>query len=60
MHGDSIAAMEHFNGLRRDAYPHRLAQQSVRHGVVMVCDFDMIIEGALAFPGILESTEESL
>jgi hypothetical protein len=49
MRGDSIAAMEHFHGLRRDAYPHRLAQQSVRHGVVMVFDLDMIIEGDFAF-----------
>src|ERR1700741_1126884 len=49
MRGGSIAAMEHFDGVRRDAYPHRLAQQSMRHGVVMVFDFDVIIEGDLAF-----------
>lgn len=44
MRGDALAAMEDFDGARRDAHPHLLAQQLVRRGVVVLLDLDVIVE----------------
>ena len=49
MSRDPLAAMENLDGARRDPHPHRLAQERVRHGVVMPLDFDVVIEADLAF-----------
>jgi hypothetical protein len=49
MRRDPLAAMEHLDGARRDPRPHRLAQQRVRHRVVMPLDFDVVIEADPAF-----------
>ena len=44
MGGDAIAAMEDLDGARRDPRPQLLAQQRVRHRVVVLLDLDVIIE----------------
>ena len=44
MGGDAIAAMEQLDRARRDPRPQRLAQQRMRHRVVMLLDLDVIIE----------------
>ena len=44
MRGDALAAMEDFDRARRDARPHLLAQQLVRHRVVVLLDLDVIVE----------------
>src|SRR6202051_2766085 len=49
MSSDSIAAMEDLDGARADPCPHLLAQQRVRHGVIMPLDFDVVIEADPAF-----------
>src|SRR6266540_7510713 len=46
---DPLAAMEDLDGACRDPYPHRLAQQRVRHRVVMPLDLDVVIEADPAF-----------
>jgi hypothetical protein len=49
--GDALAAMEHLHRARRDANPHLLAHQLVRHGVVVLLDLDVVVEPELAlFP----------
>ena len=47
--GDALAAMEHLDRARRDARPHLLAQQRVRHRVVVLLDLDVIVEPEPAF-----------
>src|ERR1700730_19003591 len=49
MSRDSIAAMEDLDGVRRDPCPHLLAQQRVRHRVIMPLDFDVVVEADPAF-----------
>src|ERR1700692_2380907 len=49
MSRDPIAAMEDLDGARRDPCPHLLAQQRVRHRVIMPFDFDVVIEADPAF-----------
>jgi hypothetical protein len=41
--------MEDFDRARRDARPNLLAQQSVRHRVVVLVDLDVIVETDPAF-----------
>src|SRR5207237_7116879 len=45
---DAIAAMEQLDGTRGDPRPQRLAQQPMRHRVVVLLDLDVIIEAGLA------------
>src|ERR1700686_1413579 len=49
MSRDPIAAMEDLDGARRDPCPHLLAQQRVRHRVIMPLDFDVVVEADPAF-----------
>src|SRR5450631_1933134 len=49
MSRDSITAMEDLDGVRRDPCPHLLAQQRVRHRVIMPLDFDVVVEADPAF-----------
>src|SRR5271163_2464579 len=48
MDGDAIALMEKLDGPRSDPRPQRLAQQRMRHRVVVLLDLDVIIEASLA------------
>ena len=45
---DTIAVMEQLDGPRRDPRPQRLAQQRMRHRIIVLLDLDMIIEAGLA------------
>ena len=49
MRGDALAAMEHLDRARRDPRPHLLAQQRVRHRVVVLLDLDVVVEPDAAF-----------
>src|SRR3979490_1158205 len=49
MSRDPVAAMEDLDGTRRDPCRYLLAQQRVRHGVIMPLDFDVVIEADPAF-----------
>jgi len=49
MHGNALAAMEDFDCARGDARPNRLAQQVVRHRVVVLLDLDVVVEPDPAF-----------
>ena len=49
MRGDALAAMKHLDRAGRDPRPHRLAQQCVRHRVVVLLDLDVIVEAGAAF-----------
>src|SRR6266480_7063416 len=44
MHSDAIALMEKLDGPRGDPRPQRLAQQRMRHRIIMTSDLDMIVE----------------
>ena len=44
MRGNALAAVEDFDRARGDACPHLLAQQLVRHRVVVLVDLDVIVE----------------
>ena len=44
MRGDPLAAVEDFDGARCDARPNLLAQQLVRHRVIVLVDLDVVIE----------------
>lgn len=46
---NALAAVEDFDGARGDARPNRLAQQLVRHRVVVLLDLDVVIEPDPAF-----------
>src|SRR5215813_15556593 len=46
---NALAAVEDFDRMRGDARPNRLAQQLVRHRVVVLLDLDVVIEPDLAF-----------
>src|SRR6185437_6207952 len=48
MDGDAIALMEKLDGPRGDPRPQCLAQQRMRHRVVVLLDLDVIIEASLA------------
>ena len=41
MRGDALAVVEHLDRSRRDACPDLLAQQRVRHRVVVLSDLDV-------------------
>ena len=47
--GNAIAAMENLDRTRRDARPELLAQQLVRHRVVVFGDLDVVVEPDPAF-----------
>src|SRR5579859_7074929 len=49
MRGNALAAVEDFDRTRRDTRPDLLAQQLVRHRVVVLVDLDVIIEPDPAF-----------
>ena len=49
MRGDALAAVEDLDRARRDARPHLLAQQLVRHRVVVLVDLDVVVEPDPAF-----------
>src|SRR5215475_1606502 len=49
MCGNALAAMEDFDRARRDTRPDLLAQQLVRHRVVVLVDLDVIVEPDPAF-----------
>ena len=44
MRGDPLAAVEDFDRARGDARPYLLAQQLMRRRVIVLFDFDVIIE----------------
>ena len=50
--GDALAVMEHLDRARRDPRPHRLAQQRVRHRVVVLLDLDVVVEAEPGIPSI--------
>ena len=49
MRGNALAAMEHFDRAGGEARPQHLAQEPVRHRVVMLLDLDVIVEAGTAF-----------
>ena len=49
MGGDALAAMEQLDGARRDPRPHLLAEQLMRHRVVVLVDLDVVVEPEPAF-----------
>ena len=49
MRGNPLAVVEDFDRSLRDPCPDLLAQQRVRHRVVMLADLDVIIEPNPAF-----------
>ena len=49
MGGNALAAVEDFDRARGDARPNLLAQQLVRHRVVVLLDLDVIVEPDPAF-----------
>ena len=49
MRGNPLAAVEDFDRARGDARPHLLAQQLVRHRVIVLVDLDVVIEPDPAF-----------
>src|SRR5580692_12044070 len=48
MDSDAITLMEKLDGPRGDPRPQRLAQQRMRHRVVVLLNLDVIIEASLA------------
>ena len=49
MRGNALAAVEDLDRARRDARPDLLAQQLVRHRVVVLLDLDVVVEPDPAF-----------
>jgi hypothetical protein len=49
MRSNALAAVEDFDRARRDARPNLLAQQLVRHRVLMLVDLDVVVEPGPAF-----------
>lgn len=45
MSGHAMAAQEHVHGGGREACPHTMADEGVRHAVVVVIDVDVVVEG---------------
>ena len=48
MHGDALALVEQLDGAGGDAGLDLLAQQPVRHRIVMTVDIDVVVEGHAA------------
>jgi hypothetical protein len=42
--GDALSVLEDFDGARRQAHFHRLADQGMGDGVIVTLDFDVIVE----------------
>ena len=47
--GDALAPEEHLDGGGGEARPHAMADQGVRHAVVVAIDIDVVVEGDGAF-----------
>src|SRR5262249_40227849 len=57
MRGNALAAEEDLDRARRDTRPDLLAQQLVRHRVVVLVDLDVIVEPDPAFLPLGEDVE---
>ena len=49
MGSNALAAVQDFDRARGDARPNRLAQQMVRHRVIVLLDLDVVVEPNRAF-----------